>query len=460
MLITNYNYNLYLQPKHYKQNINKISSNNSTIQKHAANQIPIASFNPYIHFHPSFGLENFDTKDVLKKQDESGKYEINLSDISDEIPTGFENIFSDKIANVIGAGNIYTSFLGLGKIINFYYDKNNEINIFDPKLSDKKEQDNNLLLGYNFLNALKEISKGSAFIISPHKYHSSQLEELANKEALDGVYTDKPICINRRELNSIDSVVTRTNTPLYFGDFFFFSQIPALRLMGVSMPYKEAITIQFDETKNKTFTNSIKTATPLYKQDQIKKVTCKTIEKCTNDFLKRKWLLEKENGGGVILDLQVHISNLLNLMGLELTKINSITAEKFENGHFRPVTKTEAEDRAVVKGLLNNKIPVYMETAQFMNKRDNSIIFEMKDGKKLKIYTDVFEKKVELIDKNDNVQARAYTVAMPYSLMFHHVQKSFEDKEANKTPMFYDIQRKTMKQLFAMQEIIDKLSEN
>lgn len=458
MIITNYNY--YLQPKLYTQKINKPNYTQSAPTQTKLTPFAQATFNPFIHFHPSFGLEKFDTKEVLKKQDESGEYEINLSDISDEIPTGFENIFSDKTANVVGAGNIYTSFLGLGKIINFYYDKNNEINIFDPKLIDEKEPSNKILIGYHFLKAIKDICKGSAFIISPHKFHSAQLEELAQKEILDGVYTDKPMCINKRELNNIDNIVTKTNTPLYFGDFFFFSQIPALRLMGVPMPYKDAITVQFDKTKDKKFTNSIKTATPLYKEDQIKKVTCKTIEKCTDDFLKRKWLQEKENGGGVILDLQVHISNLLNLMGLELTKINSITAEKFENGSFRPVTKTEAEDRAVIKGKLNDKIPVYMETAQFMNERDNSIIFEMKDGKKLKIYTDVFDKKVELIDRNGKVQARAYTIAMPYSLMFHHVQKSFEDKKANRTPMFYDIQRKTMKQLFTMQELIDEQSKD
>ena len=40
--------------------------------------------------------------------------------------------------------------------------------------------------------------------------------------------------------------------------------------------------------------------------------------------------------------------------------------------------------------------------------------------------------------------------------MLHHAQTYFNDKETNKTPMFYDVQRKTLQQIFTIKDIIDK----
>lgn len=37
--------------------------------------------------------------------------------------------------------------------------------------------------------------------------------------------------------------------------------------------------------------------------------------------------------------------------------------------------------------------------------------------------------------------------------MIHHSQNFFDDSATNKTPMFFDVQRKTMKQLFAVQDM-------
>ncbi|MBS4760174.1 MAG: hypothetical protein KHX03_05710 [Clostridium sp.] len=447
-----FEYNQVLKPKNHL---------NTSQPSHTLQQEPkLPGYNSYLSFHPSFGYYPKSTIDALKFQENSPMYKFESSDIFDDIPNSYERIFYGKQANILGAGAIFSNFLKLGETIDFYYDKNSgEIGIFDPKLLqiDEIHQE---YKGYNILKGLDDIENGVVYIISPNKFHTPQINALSKNQSLNGIYTDKPICISRKELAELENTVKTSKTPLYFGDFFFFSQLPALRLMGVKMPYKEAVTIQFDDSKDKKFSNSIKKAKAFYTPDEIKNIICKTIEHGAEDFEKRKWLKDKSEGGGVILDLQVHISNLLNLMGLELTDINYVSAEKFKDTKFSAVHKNEAEDRAVIKGRLNKKIPVYMETAQYMKNRETYILIEGKDGNKIKISTDVFDKKTELLDKENNVIARAYTVPRPYSLMIHHAQTCFDDPKTKDIPMFFDVQRKTMKQLFTIKDIIDEQIEN
>ena len=40
--------------------------------------------------------------------------------------------------------------------------------------------------------------------------------------------------------------------------------------------------------------------------------------------------------------------------------------------------------------------------------------------------------------------------------MLHHAQTYFNDPESNKTPMFYDTQKKTLQQIFTIKDIIDR----
>lgn len=413
----------------------------------------LPNYNSSLSFHPSFGYYPKSSADALKEQENSSLFKFERSDINDEIPKGYKNIFYHKQASVVGAGSIFSNFLKFGEIIDFYYNpKMGNISIFDPKFLN----DNGMKAApddYNVLKSLDDIRGGSVYIISPNKFHVPQMTQLSKNEDIKGIYTDKPVCISKKELAELEKTVQTSKTPLYFGDFFFFSQIPAIRLMGVKMPYKDAITVQFDNSKNKTFSSSIENAEPFYTSNEIKNIVCKTIEQGSENFEKRGWLKNKEAGGGVLLDLQVHISNLLNLTGLELTNIDSVSAKKFNGKEFSSLKDGEVEDRAVIEGKINRTIPVYMETAQYMPKRENYIWIEGKDGNKIKITTDVFDKKTELINENGNIIARAYTVPIPYSLMIHHSQNFFDDSATNKTPMFFDVQRKTMKQLFAVQDM-------
>ena len=97
-----------------------------------------------------------------------------------------------------------------------------------------------------------------------------------------------------------------------------------------------------------------------------------------------------------------------------------------------------------------------MEVAQYMENRSNNIIIEGKNSQRIRITIDDFDKKVELLDKNNRVLAEARSYPRSYSLMLHHAQTFFNDKETNKTPMFFDTQKKTLEQIFTIKDIIDR----
>jgi len=427
-----------------------------------------------LYFTPNFNGLTAKTKDVLKNQQKSFEYDIAPADIESNIPKAYYKLFSDKKINIIGAGSIFDNFLEIGNVANNLYSTKN-IYLFDPKYN-TSNADLNKISKYNILSDYNKITDGFAFIVSPTEFHASQVIDMIKKKGIKGIYVDKPICTTPEELKKLDDVLKTTSKPMYFGDFFFFSNLPALRLMGVPMPYKDAVQIEFDASRGKKFTKAIHDAQPYFKKDEINSVIGKIVEQGHHHLLNRSWLQSKEKGGGVLLDLQTHIFNLLNLMDLSLNRIDSAYSMKYpfiesgvpgidskedmpdlkkkQRGVFRPVEQGEVEDRVIITGKINNKIPAYFECAQYMPERENFIMIEGKNGEKIRCSTDIFDKKVELLDEDNHVIARAKINVLPYSLMMHHMQKHFDDAQNNSFPMFYDIQKSTMNQIFSIKNML------
>lgn len=450
-----------------KENAQNINYQNKT------NELP--NYNSSVCFHPNFkSSTSADTISALKIQSKSQLYSFDKTDKEKDIPTSFDNCFANKKTNIIGAGSIFSNFFLIDEILDKYFGDRENINIFDPKFS-KEDSENN---GYPLVHSLDDVKTDSAFLFSPNRFHTAQIKELSQRETLDGVYVDKPMCISRKELKELDKAVKNTKTPLYFGDYFYFGQIAGLRLMGVPMPYGDSVTITKDNTPDKKFTKSIENATPFFKKYEISAVYCNFKEQGADSLLERQWLRDRKAGGGVLLDLQVHVSNLLNLMGLELTDVSSVFAGKYaykdskmpdpfrilqendiktrQRGIFEPLEEGDVEDAVIITGKINGTIPAHFEVAQYMENRSNNIIIEGKNSQRIRITIDDFDKKVELLDKNNQVLAEARSYPRSYSLMLHHAQTYFNDTKTNKTPMFYDTQKKTLQQIFTIKDIIDR----
>lgn len=449
---------------------------NNSLSPNINNKYELPNYNSTICILPSFGRKNTaSTKYALGKQSRSPLYRFDKADKFDSIPSNFANCFADKKTNIVGAGSIFSNFFHIDDVLDSYFGDRKNIEVFDPKYLDGKTTPPK---DYPLIQSYEDIEDGSAIIFSPNIFHSRQVSELSQRGTLDGIYVEKPMCINREELQELEKTVKASKTPLYFGDYFYFGQLAGLRLMGVPMPYKEAINVEFDKSNGQRFSKCIDKAFPYFNKNEIESIQCNFTEQGADDILERQWLWSREKGGGVLLDLQVHASNLLNLMGLELTDVDSVTAEeypchyskmynpyrekplphipKMPRGKYRPMEKDEAEDKVTVLGKVNGNIPIDISVAQYEKDRSNNIVIVGKNKQKIKITIDDFDKRVELLNEKDQVIAKASTVARSYALMLHHAQTFFNDKETNKTPMFFDTQKKTLEQIFKIKDMIDE----
>ena len=456
-------------------NIESKTKKNNSLSQNVNNKDELPNYNSAICILPSFSGKNTgSTISALRKQSNSPQYKFNEADKFDSIPSSFANCFADKKTNIVGAGSIFSNFFHIDDVLDSYFGDRKNIEVFDPRFLSGEQPPE----GYKPVESYDGIKTGSAIIFSPNIFHARQVDELSKRETLDGIYVEKPMCINREELKELEKTVKASKTPLYFGDYFYFGQIAGLRLMGVPMPYKESVNIEFDNSDGKKFTNSIDKAIPFFKNDEIKSIQCNFTEQGADDILNRQWLWSREKGGGVLLDLQVHASNLLNLMGLELTNVDSVQAyeypchlskkynpyrekplphiPKMERGKYRPLEEGEAEDKVTVLGKVKGNIPIDISVAQYEKERSNNIIIEGKNNQKIRITIDDFNKHVELLDADNNVIAKASSNARSYALMLHHAQTFFNDKETNKTPMFFDTQKKTLEQIFKIKDMIDE----
>lgn len=184
--------------------------------------------------------------------------------------------------------------------------------------------------------------------------------------------------------------------------------------------------------------------------------------------------LQKKEGGGILLDLQSHMLNLLNIMGLKTTEITSVYGLKYpfinkqgatsntaqqlfksQRGVFRPIEKGEVEDRVLVTGKINDKIWATYECSQFMPKGEKYITIEGDNGERIKFLVSSKERKVQLLDENNNLLAEAETIENPYDLMIEHAQSYFTKERDDELPsLFMKSQKSTLEQIF---EIKDKL---
>lgn len=375
--------------------------------------------------------------------------------------------FGTERAFIYGAGgDLYNGHLGVKAAIERLF-KIKNISGYDPNSQRLREY------GYKVVDGEYDVSDSSIFCLSPSKYHAAQiLDALKNGKAkgIKGVYVEKPMCTSPEQLKEIEKALKESEIPLYCGDHYFFSNMAGLRLMGVDMPYAERVKIAFDNSRNKKFTECINGAKAYFDPEDIKCVVTKMNEYGSDELLKRVWLQSKPKGGGILLDLQLHALDLLNIMGLKTTKITSVYGLKYPfvgeaianeerhlskslRGIFRPIEAGEVEDRILMTGIINDKTMATFECSQFMPRGEKYITIEGHNGQKINLLISSGERKVQLLDENNEVLAEASTEGKPYDLMMEHAQSYFSKEGNDKLPsLFFDTQKTTLKQVFDVKD--------
>ncbi len=380
-------------------------------------------------------------------KDHSERFAVEVKDLDSPLSHEFAASLDNLNILVIGAGDLFNGYLNLSEKLRFLLGKNSRLSIFDPNLSDKRP------LEGNFIRSFEEIEKDSlALILSPNYLHLRHLEELLKLSPVKGIYCEKPMCINDAELQKLDKLVGQTSKPLFFGDFFYYKALSLLSLSGVPMPHRNLLKIEFDDTQG-AIEDALKNNVPLL--GNIKRIEGRLLKGGHPSLFKRKWIFEKEQGGGVMLDLMIHLLNLAGIIGHKIASLNSVELLKYsfrnsENapkGVYSELLADEAEDYAHISGKMTNGAEFDFKSAQYALNKENYLLLEDEYSNKLKVSLSRTDRSLEYFDKSGVLSAKINLSAAPYLLMMHHALNYLNMSGNNTTPLFYEEQFETITQI-------------
>lgn len=163
---------------------------------------------------------------------------FNLTDLDAKYPARLKDYYVDEKLALIGIGHVYQNkikpalvHLGVGSV----YPRQ----VLDPNQSADTAESK--------IEALTEVlPEAIGIVISPNHVATQQMETLLEQHV--PTYKDKPIAINEEGIKSLEHTLKETQTPIYFGDYYLFKALPLLLAMGVKLPFKDSVSIDFDPT--------------------------------------------------------------------------------------------------------------------------------------------------------------------------------------------------------------------
>ena len=379
-----------------------------------------------------FGVQNSKAQTLLKKQAESESYREKT----------LKRLPNTKVTVLGAAGGLYRgdTFDLAGKINPLLEDQQRYL--FDPGAQPST-------LKGTWIKSLQEIpQKATALVLSPHKFHANQLKALIQDDKVEGVYCEKPMVINRTELNELDKQV-KTDKPLYFGDFYYFSGLGLMALMGKKVPYTEFLRIESDPTGK--LSEALESHKPIISNP--KEIKGEWLSDSPHYMSGRHWLTSKEEGGGVLLDIIIHYANLLNLMGMGPKSIETSNLKPFrdfkDNPYFLPHPRgqEDAEARAEITGMTENGIPYYLACKQFRDETDKVFSLRLIGEDNSSLSLGLSDGTVTYFDKEGREAGKLSLNDEPknkyYQLMMDHALRYLKNPDS-KGPLFYEEQQASL----------------
>ncbi|MDL2307129.1 Gfo/Idh/MocA family oxidoreductase [Desulfovibrio sp. OttesenSCG-928-C06] len=287
---------------------------------------------------------------------------------------------------------------------------------------------------------------GPVFILSPNHLHLQQLRHVLHHGS--ACYVEKPMVINCDELETLAKLMRDASSPVYFGDYYFFKALPLLCANGHLRQYKSFVMEQgrYDHSINDV----------VAVEAQILEGGCEksgTIEH-------RNWLTIKSAGGGMLLDLLIHITNILNLLGLHLESVSNSSHKYFshESGKYEPIVQNDrAEDYAGVEGYLTGDIPVKLRVGKYAAEHSRYIKLHHANGDITALY---FEKKnfAHLINAKGDIPWYSELKVNPYLLTMRDALTFFKANQSKKyssDSKFYAEQSLSIEQIAMIGEALE-----
>jgi predicted dehydrogenase len=398
------------------------------------------------------------------------QFRIETSDLNQTFPAEFKSIFKGTPILILGDGDWYHGWNSVEYRLNHITDEGGRNRyIHDPKylkfdtvdfklVEAKAGSERDLKTIGTIISSPTEIPPNTiALILSPNHFHLSQLKDCLADGNISGIYVEKPMVINGNELLELEEIIRRSEKPVYFGDHYLFEGVGLFALLGKPMPYKNLLTYSSDPKS------------PLRKSCEQNRPILNNIVKIEgqvtfgghdNLFDERGWLREPSAGGGVLLDLGIHIFNLIHNLGFKVKNIvqaslkvisseTEISGEaEIQRGEYAdiPTGSNRAEDFAMIEGEMLSGASYAFKFAQFETHPKNYLQLFDEDNKKLRLLFK--DQKIQYLGPDNRVIDKMVLKTDAVLLLMHHALSYF--KSGEKAPMFFGEQRASI-------ELIEKI---
>ncbi|MDR1242473.1 MAG: hypothetical protein LBM00_06810 [Deltaproteobacteria bacterium] len=256
---------------------------------------------------------------------------------------------------------------------------------------------------------------GPVLILSPNAFHLPQIEHVLKKG--HPCYVEKPMVISVAELEQLRELAANSCAPLYCGDYYYFKALPLLLRYGRLEQYRE-YAAQSGEYAH--------AASPIV---SVEAALLEGGGEASGSIEHRAWLGDAKAGGGMLLDLMLHLTNILNMLGLNLETVSMATLGRFDRKtrQFRRLAaSSEAEDYAEIRGALTGGIPVAMKAGKYSPRHERFVRLRHADGCVTTLH---FTKDniAETVDKNGKRLWQSKLLADPYLLTMRDAFAFFRD---------------------------------
>jgi predicted dehydrogenase len=258
------------------------------------------------------------------------------------------------------------------------------------------------------------------------------------------VYVDKPIAIDSKQLGQLGQILPKLNKPVFFGDHYVYAATGLLALLGKETIHKALLDLRFDTMGD--LRAALDQAQPLL--GRLAKVEARTTFIGSQSLVgDRGWLEKSSLGGGVLLDLAVHQTNVLHCLGLEVEKVERADRRIRPDepstplGVFvpRPAGSDLAEDYADVSGRLRGGAVFSLTVAQFEKEYQDFLILTDENGRSVKM--DYVTRTVRVF-QGEELIGELRCAADPVLLTMHHALSYFASGDTE--PMYYQEHRNSV----------------
>lgn len=302
------------------------------------------------------------------------------SDVRGKYPESLRGIMAGVPVVVVGAGDLYR-----GKIEQALKHLGADVTLVDRDPSRIRPGEKSMP------NLDKVPDKAMVLVLTPNKSHETVVNEVLEKHHVRGVYVEKPPVISTDQMGRLREELEQHDTPAYLGDHYLFHALPLFSLMGVKSPYRPYVQITQD-TPDKKLAKALNSGKPLLKN--VVDIDGALLQSggAQGSLVGREWLHDRKMGGGMMLDLMIHLLNTVDVAGFAVESLDQVKLdthpEKTQDGAYRPIPKGDedtAEDHALISGKAHNGADIRLEVGKYAAETKRNLILTDRDGYQLRV---------------------------------------------------------------------------